>query len=270
MTAATPPLVAALGWLPTAGPRGQPQLALPTDLYMVTLHCGEDARGGAAPGMELAVTLLRTRPERFRSRSAGTLVFALLTPAGLLAFLRAPLEGLADRRLPLAAFCSADELRRLRDALLASPDPALRMQLFAGWIERRVAQRHRYGVAQQRLAEAAALIQDLQGPLDLAGVRRELRVSPRQLERDFRAWLGVSPATYARTVRFQRAAWLLAGGGALADTAAALAFADQPHLTRTIRQLSSLTPRAFARAAASCRAPGSRLLAGRVIVVDAD
>jgi AraC-like DNA-binding protein len=272
MNGSLPSHLAALGWLPTPGGESRAQLALPTDLFLVTVHCGDGSRapGGSPPALELAVTLLRTRPEQFRSRVAGDLAYALLTPAGLLWLLRAPLHGAADRRLPLARFCSPVELHALRDALLDEADPAARMRLFGAWIEGRIKQRHRFGVQQQRVAEAAALIQGHHGPLDLAALRGGLLVSQRQLERDFRFWLGVSPAVYARIVRFQRAAMSLAGGEALSDAAAGHAYADQSHLNRAFRQLSSLTPREFAHVASQPRRHAERrALAGRVVLVDA-
>jgi hypothetical protein len=79
MSAALPAHVAALGWLPTPGHHAQAHhLALPTDLFMATVHCGGLQDGGSPqPALEMAVTLLRTRPERFRSRAAGELAFAL-------------------------------------------------------------------------------------------------------------------------------------------------------------------------------------------------
>ena len=77
-----PSHLAALGWVPTAGRAAGVQLALPIDLFMVTVHAAEAASPGGA-ALELVVTLLRTRPERFRSRSTGVLAYALLTPAAL-------------------------------------------------------------------------------------------------------------------------------------------------------------------------------------------
>lgn len=262
-----PSHVAALGWLPTPGRNAQAQLALPTDLFMVTVHRGDDPSA-----LELSVTLLRTRPERFCSSVPGELAFALLTPAGLLALLRAPLEGAADRRLPLAQFCSRDEMRALRDALASEADPDLRMRCFGAWIEARLVQRqqrHAFGAPRQRVAEAAALIQHHPGPLPLTRLRRVLHVSQRQLERDFRFWLGVSPAVYARLVRFQRAAMALAGGDSLCGAAAGHAFADQSHMNRAFRQLSSLTPREFVHLARPWRHAERRALAGRFVVVEA-
>jgi AraC-like DNA-binding protein len=262
----TLPHMAALGWLVTPGHNAQAQhLALPTDLFMATVHCGH-----AQPAPEMALTLLRTRPERFSSSTAGELAFALLTPAGLLALLRAPLDGAADRRIALAQFCSAAEQRALHDALHAEVNPQRRTALFGAWIESRIGQRHRFGAPQQRIAEAATLIQHDSSPPDLAALRRGLRVSQRQLERDFSFWLGVSPAVYARLVRFQRAAMALASGLAPSHAAADHAFADQSHLHRAFRRFSALTPREFAHLASRpLRHAERQALAGRVVVLDA-
>lgn len=271
MSPAMPLHIAALGWLPTHGRRTSVQLALPTDLFLLTVHRGRDrlASGAGTAGLELTLTGLRTRAERFRSRVPGELAYALLTPAGVLALLRAPLEGLTDRRMPLDRICSPQEIRALRDALVDEDEPAARVRLFAGWIERRIRQRHGFGMQQGRVAEAALRIQHAGGPLPLAGLRRELHVSQRQLERDFRTWLGVSPATYSRIVRFQRAAMSLAAGAGLCETAAGEDYADQSHLNRAFRQLSTLTPREFARLAGGADPSARRDLAGRVVVVPA-
>lgn len=209
-----------------------------------------------------------TGREDFALLRLQTAAAALLTPAGLLALLRAPLDGAADRRIALAQFCGAAEQRALQDALQAEADPQRRMTRFGAWIEGRIGQRHRFGAPQQRVAEAATLIQHDPGPPDLAALRRGLRVSQRQLERDFRFWLGVSPAAYARLVRFQRAAMALAGGLAPSHAAADHAFTDQSHLHRAFRRFSALTPREFSHLAASRHAE-RQSLAGRVVVLDA-
>ncbi|MGL4574484.1 MAG: helix-turn-helix transcriptional regulator [Burkholderiaceae bacterium] len=266
------PHIAALGWLRTPGQDAQADhLALPTDLFMVTVHhTAEQSPGQSGSILEMAVTLLRTRPERFRSRVAGELAFALLTPAGLLALLRAPLEGLTDRRMPLAQFCTSAELSALRDALLTEPDARLRLAIFGAWIESRVHERHGFGTPQQRVAQAAMAIQCSAGSIELASVRRALRISRRQLERDFRLWLGVSPAGYARLVRFQRAASALADGDAPSHAAADHGFNDQSHMHRAFKQFSALTPRVFTHLAARPhRQIERRALAGRIVVLDA-
>jgi AraC-like DNA-binding protein len=269
--------VAALGTVPTGGRVQAAQIALPTDLFMVTAHFGADGSGcvgagaddGAAPLLDLAVTLLRTHPQTFFSKAPGELAFALLTPAGLLALLGAPLHGATDRRLPLAQFCGAAELRTLSDALSRAGCRAERSLRFARWIEQRIHERRRTNAPLRRVAHAASLIQAQDGPLRLESVRADLHVSPRQLERDFRLWLGLSPAAYQRVVRFQRAAMSIADGEPLGQAAAGHAFADQSHLNRAFRRMSSLTPREFSRCAATQPAGAARrAVAGRVVLLE--
>lgn len=264
--------IAALGWLHTRAGSERAHLALPNDLFMVSLYDGgDDPDPGARPcEATLSVTLMRTRAERFRSRAQGRLLFALLTPMGLLSMLRAPLDGRVDQRLDLSAFCRPDERRGLRDEVLAASAPEVRSLRLARWLEARIQQRQGFGGPQARVAQAATSLLAQPGPADLQGLRQQAGVSQRQLERDFRRWLGVSLTGYARLVRFQQAAMAVASGQRLVDAATDHHYADQAHLNRSFRELASVTPREFAAAAARPRRVLERgALAGRVVVVDA-
>lgn len=257
--------VAALGWLPPAATHdARDQLVLPIDLFLLTLQA-DDADGE----FDLRLSLLRAGPAPFRSRRRGVLSFALLTPAGLLRMLRAPLHGLSERRIALAPMCGAAAVATLRDALHGAPDPLQRTQRFGRWIESRLHQRAGWGLAQARVADAAAWLQREAGAFSKAALGETVAVSTRQLERDFRRWLGVSPAAYARLVRFQRVARAVVDGAPLADLASAH-YCDQPHLNRSFRECSALTPRAFAHLAQQPRRRAEQqVLAGRVFLLDA-
>jgi hypothetical protein len=137
---------------------------------MVTVHwtAATPADGRAPFGLDMSVTLLRTRAERFVSHSRGELAFALLAPAGLLALLRAPLQGATHRRVALAEFCGASDWRALRDALCSAGN---------------VHQRHRFGVSQARVAQAASLIQAMDHPQHRPDRRARLATPQRSAER---------------------------------------------------------------------------------------
>lgn len=78
--------------------------------------------------------------------------------------------------------------------------------------------------------------------------------SPYRLSRAFPRELGVSVTRYRNRVRVGRALDQLDRGDAsLADVAASLGFADQAHLTRTMRDHVGLTPAASRRALAARR-----------------
>ena len=271
--------LAALAWLDVQAPQGREYFALPTDLYLITfsgdtLVCGLAHEPGQDPNptgeLQLSVTLLRTRPARCQLTGVGRMALALLTPAGLIQVLRAPLDGLTDRRLPLAQFCGAAEEGRLRDALLGAADARDRLRRLGHWVESRAQQRHSLRAAQRRTARAAALLLQPGTAVALPALARQLGVTQRQLERDFRRWLGVSPAFYARVVRFQRAAALVCAGGRFLDAVFEHRYADQSHLNRSFKALSGLTPSELAALASPPhRAEERAALAGRVWMVDA-
>jgi AraC-like DNA-binding protein len=63
--------------------------------------------------------------------------------------------------------------------------------------------------------------------------------------RAFRGQYGLAPSEYQRQLRLRAARRALAGGAAVAATAAATGFADQAHLTRWFRRCYGITPGAY-------------------------
>jgi AraC-like DNA-binding protein len=98
----------------------------------------------------------------------------------------------------------------------------------------------------------------LQKASRVSDVAASLGVTRRRLERDFRRELGLTPGAVCRTARLQRSLTALLGGATLSAAAHRGGFADQPHLTRTMRESVGLTPGAF-RALVQDVAPGSSL-----------
>lgn len=77
-------------------------------------------------------------------------------------------------------------------------------------------------------------------------VATELGLSERQLSRSFSQRVGLSPKTFARVRRLQRATILLQEGALPGDAALSAGYADQPHFTRESRDLAGVTPTALA------------------------
>jgi transcriptional regulator GlxA family with amidase domain len=78
--------------------------------------------------------------------------------------------------------------------------------------------------------------------IDVQRIAEQLRVSRRQLERDFRRWLGVGLFEYARRRRFELAAEALRAGTPILQVAMTYGYADQSHLTHTTRRMMGCTP----------------------------
>jgi AraC-like DNA-binding protein len=75
-----------------------------------------------------------------------------------------------------------------------------------------------------------------------AEVADALGWTTRTLHRHCLAAFGYGPATLRRVLRFRRALALLQAGAAPADAAARAGYADQPHLSREVRELAGVTP----------------------------
>jgi AraC-like DNA-binding protein len=101
----------------------------------------------------------------------------------------------------------------------------------------------------------------LQTASRVADVAAALGLTRRHLERAFHRDLGLSPGAVSRTARLQRSLTALLHGGRPSAAAQSGGFADQPHLTRTMRDLVGLTPAAF-RALVQDAAPQAHLPSG--------
>ena len=87
------------------------------------------------------------------------------------------------------------------------------------------------------------LIEDRCGEnLSLADLSREAGLSPFHLIRVFQRHIGLTPHNYMTQQRIRRARALLAAGNPVADTALAVGFFDQSHLTHHFRRITGVTP----------------------------
>jgi AraC-like DNA-binding protein len=84
------------------------------------------------------------------------------------------------------------------------------------------------------------------GQLRVEQLAEKVGWSRRQIEREFRSGVGVSPKVLARIIRFQNLLRLV-GESELrewADVALAVGYADQPHMVREFREFSGQSPTA--------------------------
>lgn len=267
-------LVPSIAWLDTDSTLGKRQLVLPSDLHLISVYCSDGLNKGEVGGaceLEVTVSMLRTRPTTIQTRRRRRLAFALLTPAAALRVLGGPLRGLVDRRIPLEHFCGRAEQRKLCEALASARSPGDRTRGLAAWIEERMHRRGKLTVGEARVAEATQVM--LQGGWrsGMTALAASLSVTRRHIEREFDKWLGISPVSYARLVRFQQAVAALAGGASTIGVAMDWGYADQSHLTRVVREFAFMTPRELRLSASWAGRGRSRLaVAGRVLMIDAE
>ena len=85
-------------------------------------------------------------------------------------------------------------------------------------------------------------------PVSLAELAAVAGLSRFELIRRFHQQNGLTPHSFQRDLRIDRARAMLGGGVPPAAVAAACGFADQPHLTRVFKRLVGVTPGVYARA----------------------
>ena len=97
------------------------------------------------------------------------------------------------------------------------------------------------------VAHVAGRLNESGGNCSLDALAAECGLGARQLQRRFRAGVGIGPKLFARITRFQRALSMLDGRvhGRLAELAASCGYFDQAHLIRDFRQLAGITPGRF-------------------------
>jgi AraC-like DNA-binding protein len=183
-----------------------------------------------------------------------------LLPPGTAVYVDARVD-LAHRRLLMASaagdpdYAVAEELVRLAAAAVGGlRDPAI-------------------GPADRATVAAAreAILADIPEAAGLLPLARLLAVSPYRLSRVFSRETGVSLTHYRNRVRVGRAVDRLAAGHtALADLATDLGFADQAHLTRTVREHVGHTPSALRRLLASAGVPAGHPAVQILVPADGD
>jgi AraC-like DNA-binding protein len=261
---------AALSVLHVDAPHGGSHIGVPLDLYTINVYCDEELgrqSGNHGDPLRVLVSALRTRPTTLATRGTGQKAIAQLTPLGLLRAFGFPLQGLTDQRLRLRDLTSAKTETDLQARLLDARTGIERSAALGRWLEERVQAHRPLVLAARRVAAVAMAMLEGAGD-DVDELARVQSVSRRQLERDFRHWLGVAPATYLRLVRFQRAAAAVSAGLPLAFAAADHGFADQAHMTRVFRDTSGLTPGNFRSAGCAPYGESMRLaMGGRVVMM---
>jgi len=223
-----------------------PLAIAPHESLMLTVQFGRDDADAKAPlGRNTHLTGIRQWTGSFTGAGHCVSLFALLTPLGAVRLLDSRALQAAPRiRAPVAELLDERLTRTLEEAIARSDDVDARLRAFAAWLETRAIARCSQSRPALRAARAAMRLCD-EPQLSIERAADEQHVGRRQLERDFERWIGVAPRHLAQVARVQQVARLARNGASLADAAAQTGFADQPHMTRTVRRVTGLAPRAF-------------------------
>jgi len=173
---------------------------------------------------------------RFFPTQPGTVYLGMrLRPARLGGLIDAKADSLTDRHNEL------DRLGEMRaDDLSAQLYEAVSIEAQVALLEQHVHQAWRAQSQLARLDRAVAAVQRHAGDIRVAQLVELASLGRRQLERQFRDAVGLSPKQFCRAVRFQHVLAKLRGGQLnRAALAAELGFTDQSHLRRDFMALAN-------------------------------
>jgi AraC-like DNA-binding protein len=198
--------------------------------------------GGAAGDLHVRGPL--TRAVYKTAPVVPLLVVVVFRPGGGYPFFGVPLGRLADEAVPLDALWGPAAAQLVDRLVAAQGDRAT-----AAIVEQALLDRLRscpYEPAAAVSARAAVRLLDAGWP-SIAGLADELGVSERNLRRSFEATVGVTPKTYARIARFQRALVHQRQTARWSDVARHAGYFDQAHMIAEFHDLAGGAPTALRR-----------------------
>ena len=229
----------------TAHPR---ERVLPTGQLQLVVHL--DRRyalvrdGHVEPCPALVMSGQQTRPFVIQAPDGPSTVLGLeFTPEGAYRLLRRPLHDLAGHDVALGDLVGSEADRLADRCDSAGGDARACLAAAAAWVEARLPVAP---ALDPSIAWVAGRIRGRRGNVSIGALRDGAGLSAARLAAGFRAQVGVTAKTYARLHRFHYAAARLRAGGSPLDVALDAGYYDQPHLTAEFRELSGLTPAAFA------------------------
>ncbi len=169
------------------------------------------------------------------------IVGARFAPGAAAEWLKVPICDILGQSVPLEDFWGAAALR-LDELLHACADPNDRLQQLKAALEHEAVKR---AAPAGDMAAVFAHANDTSQSGDVADAMLDgLSIGARQLRRRCHTHFGYGPKTLARIRRFQGMLRLCRSNKPLplAELAVAAGYADQAHMTRDAREISTLTP----------------------------
>jgi AraC-like DNA-binding protein len=229
----------------TAHPR---ERVLPTGLLQLVVHLDERYRVVRDDGLTrcpaVGMSGQQTRACLIQAPDCASTVLGIeFTPAGAYRLLRRPLHDLAGQDVELGDLVGGDATALADRCDAVARDAHACLGAAAAWIEARLGAPDAIDPA---IAWVAGRIRQRHGAVVIGELRDAVGLTAARLAAGFRAQVGVTAKTYARIHRFHHAAARLRTGAAPLEVALDAGYYDQPHLNAEFRELSGLTPAAFA------------------------
>lgn len=196
------------------------------------------ADGTMSPSFPVTIIGPTTAPVLAKSDCPLSIFGWGMPTAGWVALMGSTAGAYVDKALD-ARHIFGDWIMEIRDELIAASD--FEEQVEIGCLAAENIFRHKSAAPFEFTSMVDAwLISD--GDPSVESLAAQSGLSQRQLERMTKRYYGLPPKKLARKYRALRAAQSLAHGDSLDETGLALAFYDQSHLIREVKQFTGLTP----------------------------
>lgn len=221
----------------------QASRVVPDGCTDIIVDLGDPATAGGAPRRRPRSYFVGAMRRALRVRMTGTvdLIGVRLRPGTGGALLGMPATEVTDRTVALDDVLPGRPAEPLEEALAGAERVERRVEAFEAML------RDRFAVMRpppRAVGEAVAMIERSRGGVTVRELQDRIGLSARQLQRLFAQFVGVSPKTACRVVRF-RSAWRRlnrAPAGTLATLAYGCGYADQAHFTREFKEFAGITP----------------------------
>ncbi len=197
------------------------------------------AGGKVAPTYPVTVIGPTTAPVLATSQTTLSIFGWGMNPSGWAALMGSEAEDYVDQAFD-ARRIFGDWIMQVRDELIAAADFADQIEL--GCIAAEDIFRYKSTAPFEFTNKVDSWLASDTDP-DVEILAASTGLSQRQLERMTKRHYGMPPKKLARKYRALRVAQLLAHGDSLDDAGLGLAFYDQSHLIREVKQFTGLTPR---------------------------
>lgn len=235
-------------WFLEGSHPGLEERILPTGMMELVIHYGDPflTKYGQVflPQAPMAVSGLSSRWSTVQTSGETRMAAATFRPLGAGAFFSFSMDELTNQTYSMESLGIRGS-QRWREKLVEARNSRERASILDEFL---------LGLLQgnSRLPPAALSsgingILKAGGNVSVAKLSSELEVSEKTLERLFKKWVGLTPKTYLRILRFQRVLHLAKGERSLrqTDLAYKAGFTDQAHFIREFQALSGDTPGHF-------------------------
>ena len=218
---------------------------LETIIHLSDAHCELIQEGQFARSPRRILIGMYTQPYEVHFREMVPVFGIRFKPEGLLPILGSPAAEIGEGYISMAALLGR-EFQELCDRLRETPRTRQRISLVEGFLQQKLS-RKKHQI--YYLHRAAEVIRQHKGQITVEELAARVFISKRQLEREFKQHIGVTPKQYIRLTRLNAVNHLLEVGHPLSLTNLAheFGYADQAHFIREFKHFTGQKPTVFLR-----------------------